>query len=133
MMATTAVAFNGKPANFAVDSDAQIRAIVPNGATKGRISVTNSVGTSVSVNDFIVQYGLSLNAVGSGNVPLNPPGGTYDAGTTVTLTAAPAAGYQLSGLSGDLSGSTNPTTITMDGNKNVTATFTVSLYTLTVN
>ncbi|MGH7599011.1 MAG: InlB B-repeat-containing protein, partial [bacterium] len=121
---TTAVAFNGTPAGFTVDSDTQIRAVVPNGTTDGRISVTNSAATSVSVNDFIIQYGLSLNMVGSGNVSLNPSGGTYDAGTTVTLTATPAAGYQFSGWSGDLSGSTNPETITMDGNKNVTATFT---------
>ncbi|MGH7597988.1 MAG: DUF7594 domain-containing protein, partial [bacterium] len=74
---TTAVAFNGTPAGFTVDSDTQIRAIVPNGTTTGRISVTNSVGTSVSVNDFIIQYGLSVNKVGSGNVSLNPSGGTY--------------------------------------------------------
>jgi len=41
----------------------------------------------------------------------------------VTLTATPASGYVFSGWSGDLGGSTNPTTITMDGNKIVTATF----------
>jgi uncharacterized repeat protein (TIGR02543 family) len=70
------------------------------------------------------QYTLTVNTVGSGSVTLNPSGGTYDAGTVVTLTAAPATGFQFSGWSGDLSGATNPATITMDGNKNVTATFT---------
>ncbi len=70
------------------------------------------------------QYTLTVNASGSGSVLLNPPGGTYDAGAVVTLTANPATGYQFSGWSGDLSGADNPATITMDGNKNVTATFT---------
>ncbi len=70
------------------------------------------------------QYTLTVNAAGAGNVTLNPPGGTYNAGTMVTLTATPNSGYQFSGWSGDLSGSANPATITMNGNKNVTATFT---------
>ncbi len=84
------------------------------------------------------QYTLTANASGSGSVSLNPlpTNGTYDAGATVQLTATPAAGFQFSGWSGDLSGSTNPATITMDGNKTVTATFTaipVTQYTLTAN
>jgi uncharacterized repeat protein (TIGR02543 family) len=70
------------------------------------------------------QYTLTVNTVGSGNVTPNPPAGVYNAGTNVTLTAAPASGYQFSGWSGDLTGSTNPATITMDTAKNVTATFT---------
>ncbi len=73
--------------------------------------------------DGPIQYTLTVNTVGSGSVALNPTGGTYNAGTEVTLTATPASGFQFSGWSGDLSGSTNPETITMDGNKNVTATF----------
>jgi len=86
----------------------------------------------------VTQYTLTVNSVGSGSVSLNPPptNGTYDAGATVELTATPAAGFQFSGWSGDLSGSTNPATITMDGNKTVTATFTaipVTQYTLTAN
>ncbi len=72
------------------------------------------------------QHTLTVNMTpqGGGSVAFNPPGGTYDAGTEVTLTATPAVGYQFSGWSGDLTGSTNPATITMDGNKNVTAIFT---------
>jgi hypothetical protein len=55
---------------------------------------------------------------------MNPTGGSYAAGTAVTLTATPDSGWQLSGWSGDLTGSANPATITMDANKIVTATFT---------
>jgi uncharacterized repeat protein (TIGR02543 family) len=69
------------------------------------------------------QYTLTTNTVGNGSIALNPAGGTYDAGTVVTLTAAPDSGWQFDGWSGDLSGSTNPTTITMNSNKSVTATF----------
>jgi uncharacterized repeat protein (TIGR02543 family) len=56
-------------------------------------------------------------------VTLDPPGGVYDDGTVVTLTAVPDSGWQFDNWSGDLSGSANPTTITMDANKTVTANF----------
>jgi len=54
-----------------------------------------------------------------------PIGKTYDPGTVVTLTAVPDTGYVFVEWSGDLSGTVNPTTITMDANKAVTATFDV--------
>ena len=82
------------------------------------------------------QYSLSTTTIGSGSISLSPPGGVYDEGTSVTLTALPAAGYQFSGWSGDLSGNSNPSTITMDGDKTVTATFSElppEQFTLTVN
>ncbi len=82
------------------------------------------------------QYTLTADTTGQGNITLDPTGGTYNEGTVVTLTANPTSGWQFDGWSGDLSGSTNPTTITMDSNKTVTATFTevvVPDYTLTVN
>ncbi len=82
------------------------------------------------------QYTLTTNVSGQGSISLNPPGGTYDDGTVVTLTAVPASGWQFDGWSGDLSGSNNPETITMDADKNVTATFSLippQQYTLTTN
>jgi len=42
----------------------------------------------------------------------------------VTLTATPDPGFQFSGWSGDASGTASSTTVMMDGNKTVTATFT---------
>jgi photosystem II stability/assembly factor-like uncharacterized protein len=77
-------------------------------------------------------YTLAITKVGSGTVALDPAGGTYDAGTVVTLTATPAASYSFSGWSGGFSGNANPVSITMDGDKTVTAAFTAVLtYTLT--
>jgi hypothetical protein len=64
----------------------------------------------------------SVNPAGAGTV--SPAGGTYASGTTVTLTPAANSGYQFSNWSGDMSGSANPGTIVMTGNKSVTANFT---------
>ena len=57
----------------------------------------------------------------NGSVTFNPPGGTYAAGTVVTVTSVPTSGYSFSGWSGDLSGNTNPTTIIMSANRSITA------------
>jgi hypothetical protein len=68
-------------------------------------------------------YTLTVNISGEGTVTLDPAGGTYPAGTSVQLTAYPAAGSHFDHWSGDLEGSTNPATIVMDSNKNVWAAF----------
>jgi len=68
-------------------------------------------------------YTLTVSVSGQGTVTLNPSGGSYPSGTVVTLTANPAADWSFSSWSGDLSGSQNPATITMNSNKSVTAAF----------
>ena len=78
-------------------------------------------------------YTLIITPVGNGTVTLDPAGGTYASGTVVTLTAEPANNWGFIGWSGDLDGSDNPETITMDSDKTVTATFDNNVYTLTVN
>lgn len=80
-------------------------------------------------------YQLTMQVAGSGST--NPAVGTHDysASTVVDVEAFPAAGWQFTGWSDDLTGTTNPTTITMDADKTVTATFieeTPTQYTLTV-
>jgi hypothetical protein len=64
-----------------------------------------------------------VNTVGNGSVALNPPGGTYAAGTNLTLTATPDSGWQFDNWSGGLTGSTNPATITVNSNMTITANF----------
>lgn len=58
-----------------------------------------------------------------GSVVRSPNAVSYTVGTTITLTATPATGYSFTGWSGDLSGTKNPETITMDTDKTVTASF----------
>ncbi len=49
--------------------------------------------------------------------------GSYLSGTNATVTATPSAGYLFGTWSGNASGSTNPTTVLMNANKTVGATF----------
>ncbi len=79
------------------------------------------------------EYNLAVNLVGNGSVDLAPNQGIYYYGDVVTLTADPDPGWSFAGWSGDLSGVNNPETITMDGHKTVTATFTREEYTLALN
>jgi hypothetical protein len=72
------------------------------------------------------QHTLTVGTTGNGTVTLDPAGGTYYAGTTVTLTPAPTACNAFSNWSGadagDILGS-GPYTIVMDENKSVTGVF----------
>ena len=62
----------------------------------------------------------------SGSIAMNPSGGVYNKDAVVTVTANSDYGYAFGSWGGDLSGSVNPTAITMNGKKNVTANFVVS-------
>lgn len=55
--------------------------------------------------------------------PAPGPDGHYPEGTVVTLTAAPAPGYDLTGWSGDASGAALAVHVVMAGDRTVTATF----------
>lgn len=79
-----------------------------------------------------ITYALTATPVGSGSVSLNNSG-PYYYGDIVELTAVPAVGWRFDHWAGDLTGSTNPATILIDGNKTVTAYFTQNVYTLTVD
>jgi endoglucanase len=68
-------------------------------------------------------YTLTTSVNGMGTVSRSPNQTTYAGGTPVTLTAAPASGNQFAGWTGDLSGATNPQSITMLANRSVTANF----------
>ena len=65
----TQVTFSGIPANtFVLDSDSQIRALVPSNALNGRISVTTSAGTAFTSSDFVVLV-TSVEDAPDGTVP----------------------------------------------------------------
>ena len=69
-------------------------------------------------------YSLTVGESANGSITLDPPGGIYEEGTVVTLTAVPDEGWAFGEWSGDASGSANPGTITIDGDKTVSAVFT---------
>ncbi len=54
-------------------------------------------------------------------VHVEPEKEYYSYGETVVLSVSPVSGYEFDRWSGDLSGSENPDTLTMNGNKSVTA------------
>jgi len=61
-----------------------------------------------------------------------PATSIFTSGASVRLEAVPASGYRFDSWSGDLSGATNPTVITIDCNKKVTAKFSQIMHTLTM-
>ncbi|MEX2428076.1 MAG: malectin domain-containing carbohydrate-binding protein, partial [Bacteroidales bacterium] len=67
-------------------------------------------------------YALTVNPE-FGSVILDPSGVEYNEGTHVVLTPEPNPGYYFEQWMGDLEGSENPATITMDADKTVTARF----------
>jgi outer membrane protein assembly factor BamB len=76
---------------------------------------------SMSSSTPTTSYELTILVVGNGTV--SPTNTTYASGTSVNLEAISDPGWTFSGWSGDATGTAN-TTITMNGNKVVTATFT---------
>ncbi len=84
--------------------------------------VTVDAAKSVTANFTQNVYTLTTSVVGGGSINLNNPG-PYHYNDVVQLTAVPTPGWGFSAWSGDLVGNTNPTNITIDGDKSVTATF----------
>lgn len=77
---------------------------------------------------FIQQFTLQMIADGHGTTAPAVGTHTYDAGTVVQVSAMAeavqgTAGYQFKEWQGGLTGSVNPDSVTMDGNKTVTAVF----------
>ncbi|MFO8110628.1 MAG: hypothetical protein R6U17_08975 [Thermoplasmata archaeon] len=73
--------------------------------------------------EYVETYTLTVNIDGDGTVDIDPDQEEYEVGTTVTLTATPANGWEFVEWTGDASGTSTETTITMDGDKTVTAEF----------
>lgn len=63
---------------------------------------------------------VSVNPAGAGTVS---GAGTYNAGSTATLSATAAAGHTFSSWSGEVTGTSNPITVTVNENLSVTANF----------
>ena len=87
------------------------------------MDAAKTLTANFALNSVTYTLTTAVTPPGAGSVTLSPAGGSYNAGQVVTVTANPNSGYQFSGFSGGISGTTNPATITMNGNATVTATF----------
>ena len=93
--------------------------------TSSPITIIVDGNKSVTANfAALLTYTLSITKVGQGTVTPAPPGGIYDAGSSVTLTATPATNWVFAGWSGAVNSTSPSQYVTMDANKAVTATFT---------
>jgi hypothetical protein len=94
--------------------------------TENSVTFTITQVSSITWN-WVTQHQLLtvVSPSGKGTINASPTSadGYYDSGTVVTLTAVPAAAYIFENWSGDLSGTTNPQSITIDSVKRVTANF----------
>ncbi len=94
--------------------------------------VMNANKTVTAVFEALPTYTLTTQ-IENGTISLNPAGGTYPEGTAVKITVTPDESYRFKGWSGDLSGSANPATIVVDGNKTVSAEMEKYIYILDVH
>jgi len=129
--------------NFAGGVDVTVRAVPASGSsfdhwswsiytsTLNPITLPMPNQNTVIYAHFNISYLLTLTKAGTGSGQLVANGGIYslpvvlnfDEGTSVTLEAAADDTSLFSNWDGDLSGSINPTSIVMDGNKSVQANF----------
>ena len=100
-----------------------VNAIVVHTAKSGYEEIDAVELTGVADTYVPPEYTLTINQVGNGTITADVSA-PYHAGDVVQLTAAPGSGYTFSDWSGDVIDTANPVSVTMDGNKTVTATFT---------
>ena len=93
--------------------------------TSNPLSVTMNANKIIAANFTLNTYTLNVTATNGTVVPV-PSQATYNHGSTVQLTATANSGYTFTSWSGDATGSTNPLTVSMISNKNITANFTAN-------
>ncbi len=96
-----------------------------NGAISHTLAAPSTNSTLTA--NFTTQYQLSTSASPSSGGSVTA-GGLFNPGASVVITATPAAGFHFTGFTGDLSGTTNPQTVVMNGPRNVTATFALIVF-----
>lgn len=105
---------------------------------KYEVPTTNNTCTTPAKKSQVItlvsatpEHTVTISVNGNGTVT-GANTGTYLEGTELTLTATPAEHYEFTGWTGDVNSTENPLTITVDGNKNITANFEKQKHILTV-
>lgn len=103
--------------------------------TDGNVAYYDNKRHGGTVNAVFVknEYTLTVTPDGSGSVTKDPDQTTYQYGDSVILEAFADPGWSFDSWSNDLTGSTNPASITITGNMDVTATFTIQTFTITAS
>jgi len=123
----------GKAAFTGVLAGSRVYTVSKEGYNNSTGNVNVDSDESVDVTLTRKTYTLTVNTVGEGTVTKNPDKATYTHGEVVQLTANPADNWNFSGWSGNLAGSANPESITMNSDKTVTANFSIVQYTITAS
>jgi N-acetylneuraminic acid mutarotase len=119
------VNLNGTDIEVAIDAiglaagnyTGKITATGPTAASKATFCV------NISVSATSAKYTLDIDSDGSGTVTKTPDQLTYNANSIVTLKATAVIGWHFTGWSGDRVSTTNPLTVTINGNTAITANF----------
>jgi hypothetical protein len=112
-----------------VSANGVVTGVAPGNATitaktaDGARTASSTVTVSAAPDPVVPNYTLTIGVSGSGTTSVSAGSHSYKSGTAVTITATPASGSVFSGWSGAFTGDTNPLTLTMDGNKSLTAMF----------
>lgn len=98
------------------------------------IRITIFDDTNITANFMFNAWVLTVSVYpeGAGSVSLNPDTPTYPYMSFVSATAIPNPGWSFAGWTGDASGTTNPTSVTMTSHKSITANFSQNEYLLNV-
>ena len=98
-------------------------------SNEGDITGSPSLAPSLSIFELTAPFVLTASATNGSITGVSNP---YTPGSNAQITAVPDAGYAFTGWTGDASGTQNPLTVLMDGNKTIGATFT-PIYNVTLD
>jgi hypothetical protein len=118
--ATSGSFSNSEEVSVQDESFVSCESINVNSKVEIEVNIKINIGTPGSSTFTLT---TNVNPSVAGTINLNPTGGTYEEGTEVTLTAISNSGYMFSNWSGGVSGSSNPTVVTVSTNTTVTANF----------
>lgn len=121
-------------ANWSINDKAESASALKGGASaSGNWNESNLTQSGQFIRNKLREYNKPTSAdsfsvvrqkAGEGTISLAPQATQYQYNSQVTVTATPDDGWVFLGWSGDLSGTENPATLTIDSDKNIVANFT---------